>query len=135
MVCEAFGLKQKTVGDRLKVCITIFLLVGALLTFNILDSKGFDVIWRYFGWANQTLSIFTFWTITVFLARKRGGLTFLMTMLPACFMSAVCVSFICTARIGFNLPSAWAPYLGAVTFVLAAALFLLWHRKNKNSTL
>ena len=131
MVCEAFGLRQKTVGDRLKVCIPIFLLVGALLTFNILDSKGFDVIWRYFGWANQTLSIFTFWTITVFLARRRGGLTFLMTMLPACFMSAVCVSFICTARIGFNLPSAWAPYIGAVTFVLAAALFLLWLKRQR----
>ena len=132
MVCEAFGLKQESIADRLKVCTPIFILVAALLVFNIMDSKGFDVIWRYFGWANQTLSIFTFWTITVFLVRNRRSPAWLITLIPACFMTAVCVSFICTAKIGFNLPGTFAPYIGAGTFALAACLFFLWYSRRRS---
>ena len=37
----------------------------ALLWFNIANEDGFNVIWSYFGWANQTLAVFTLWALTV----------------------------------------------------------------------
>ena len=53
------------------------------------------MIWRYFAWANQTLSVFTLWAITVYLARARKW--YGLTLVPALFMTAVCSTYICIA--------------------------------------
>ncbi len=121
IVADSLHLDQGPVGKRLAISIPIFVVTAALLWYNIADANGFDKIWRYFGWANQTLSIFTLWTITVFLMRYRKDLSYLVAMLPACFMTAVCTTFICTAKIGFNLPQAANPWIGLGVFVLALA--------------
>ncbi len=129
IVAEAFKADQSTRLSRLTVSVPIFVVTGALLWFSIADANGFDVIWRYFGWANQTLSVFTFWAITVYLARRRRGVYYLMTLLPACFMTSVCSTFILTAKIGFNVPVAAIPYLGFVFFLVPMAIFFVWlHR-------
>ncbi len=103
--------------------IPIFVVTGLLLWYNIADENGFNVIWRYFGWANQTLAVFVLWTVTAFLSRHRKGLSYMMTLWPAAFMTSVTVTFILTAKIGFNLPTDWTAAIGVTTFVLALALF------------
>ena len=123
IVADALHLDQKSIGKRLAVSLPIFAVTGLLLCFNILNAQGFGIIWRYFGWANQTLSVFTFWALTVFLAKHRKGLYYLITLIPGCFMTAVCVTFICTAKIGLNLPEASIPWLAAVVTALCLALF------------
>lgn len=130
MVADALHLNQKPIRNRLGVSLCLFVLTGGLLVYNIMDAQGFNVLWGYFGWANQTLSIFTFWTLTVFLVQHRkGSLYYLVTLLPACFMTAVCTTFILTAKIGFRIPQDYAPVIGAVTFVLSACVFFWMKRK------
>ncbi len=131
MVADALHLNQRPIKNRLAVSMCLFIVTGALLVYNIADAQGFNKLWGYFGWANQTLSIFTFWTITVFLVEHRKGTCYyLVTMLPACFMTAVCVTFILTAKIGFRIPQDYAPVIGAVTFALSACIFFwLKHKK------
>ena len=111
-------------GNRLAVAIPLFAISCLFLWFNIADENGFNTIWRYFGWGNQTLSVFMFWTATAFLAR-RGGISYLITLIPAIFMTAVCVTFILVDKTGFGLNTALAPWIGCGTAVLSLVVFFL----------
>jgi len=103
-LAEALRLDQKPLGNRLKICIPLFAVVCLLIWYNIADENGFNTIWRYFGWANQTLSIFTLWAITVYLAKNKGKLWYMIAEIPAIFMTVVCLTYIFTQKIGFGLP-------------------------------
>ena len=129
IVADAFKVDQKGIGGRLAICLPIFLLTGLLLWFNIADENGFNTIWRYFGWANQTLSVFTLWAITVFLTLYRKGVSFLISLVPACFMTATCLTYICIDKIGFHLPVSTIPYLAVGTVLVCLVLFFLWRRR------
>lgn len=133
IIADALKLNQHSWKNRLIVTIPLIIVSGLLTWFNISDSDGFNTVWKYFGWANQTLSIFTLWAITVWMAEKRKGLYYLITLIPSCFMTAVCFSYICTATIGFNLPDEWALNIAIVTFAIAAALFYIWKAKSDKS--
>ena len=103
-LADALHLEQRSVANRLKICIPLFIVVCLLIWFNIADENGFNTIWRYFGWANQTLSIFTLWAITVYLARNKKGFRYLIAEIPALFMTIVCLTYIFTQKIGLGLP-------------------------------
>ena len=133
IVADAFKVDQKGVGGRLAICLPIFAVTGLLLWFNIADENGFNTIWRYFGWANQTLSVFTLWAVTVFLTRYRKGAAFLISLIPACFMTATCLTYICIDKIGFHMPVSTIPYLGVGTFLVSLTLFFLWRRRVSRS--
>ena len=131
IVADALNLDQKPIRNRLMVCIPVFIATAALLWFSIADSDGFNIIWRYFGWANQSLSIFTLWALTVFLVgHRRSKPYYVITMLPAAFMTSVCFTFILTAKIGFNLPTAWTPYLGTGIFIASLMVFYWWYLRR-----
>ena len=126
IIADFLKLEQKSLAKRLYIAIPLFLVSALLLWFNIADANGFNTIWRYFGWSNQTLAVFTLWTLTVYLARKKEGLWYFVTLFPALFMTSVCTTFILVDKVGLGLPAATAPWIGLGTFVLAAALFCLW---------
>ena len=126
IIADFLKFDQKPAGKRLAISIPLFVVVALMLWFNIANEDGFNVIWRYFGWANQTLAVFTLWALTVFLARERKGAYYLMTLLPACLMTAVSITYICIAQIGLNLPMGWNRWIGAAVIVLGATLFFCW---------
>ena len=132
ILADFLHLEQKTIRRRLLLAIPLFVGSAFLLWFNMADEGGFNVIWRYFGWANQTLSVFTLWTLTVYLVRAKGGMWYLVTLLPALFMTAVCTTFILVDKTGFGIRMAAAPGIGLGTFAIATILFYLWKfRKQK----
>ena len=133
IVADFLHLPQKPIRNRLIISIPRFILASFLLWCNIADEDGFNVIWRYFGWANQTLAVFMLWTATAYLVKYRGGMSFMLTLLPAAFMTAVCVTYLCVAKIGLNLPVTWNWYIGISTFVLSLAVFsILYMRRKQN---
>lgn len=133
IVADFLRLPQKPIRNRLIISIPLFILAGFLLWYNIADEDGFNVIWRYFGWANQTLAVFMLWTATAYLVKYRDGMSFMLTLLPAAFMTAVCVTYLCVAKIGLNLPVTWNWYIGISTFVLSLAVFsILYTRRKQN---
>ena len=129
IIADFVKVDQKPVRNRLLIGIPIFVAASALLWFNVANTDGFNIIWRYFGWANQTLATFALWTATVYLVRNKKGAWYLLTLLPAAFMSAVCLTFICIDKTGFHLPASINLWLGLGTFLTALALFFLWHGK------
>jgi len=125
IIAEYLKLDQKKHGNRLVIAIPIFAVGALLLWYNIADANGFNTIWRYFGWANQTLACFTLWCATVWLTvnKPKSSFYYLMTLLPACFMTAVTTTYLCVDKIGFHMPQAWIPYIGVGMFVLSFALY------------
>ena len=126
IIADFLHLEQRVIGKRLAVAIPLFAGSALLLWYNIADANGFNTIWRYFGWSNQTLAAFMLWTATVYLCRRRSSAHYLMTLLPALLMTSVCVTFILIDKTGFRLPQTWAPWIGLATFAVALALFVLW---------
>ena len=131
IIADAVKLNQKKMGNRLIICLPVFAVTAALLWFNIADENGFNTIWRYFGWANQSLAAFTLWAVTVFLARERKGWSYLISLIPACFMTATCVTYIGIDKIGFNLPHSLILSLALITNVICVVLFYLWYYRKK----
>ena len=128
IIADFLKLEQKSIRKRLYIAIPLFAASALLLWYNIADANGFNTIWRYFGWSNQTLSVFMLWAITVFLRKERKGLSYLITLLPALFMTAVCTSFILVDKSGLGLPAAYTPWIASAAVVVAVLLFALWCR-------
>lgn len=128
IIAEFLHLEQRTIRKRIYICVPVFAVTLALLWYNIADEDGFNIIWGYFGWANQTLAVFTLWTLTVYLTLKKKP--FVITLVPAMFMTAVCTSFLLVSGNAFGL-SATVGYIVAVAvFVLSGLLFALWYMKQ-----
>ncbi|HAT62103.1 MAG TPA: carbon starvation protein A [Prevotella sp.] len=128
IIADFLHLEQHTVRRRFYICIPMFASLIALLVWNLKNPDGFNIIWQYFGWANQTLSIFTLWTITVYLVEKKK--LFFITLIPAFFMTAVCSTFLFVSpqALGLNLTIGYG--LGGVVLIIALVWFFVWYRKS-----
>ncbi len=118
LLADALHMKQDRPGKRLILTVPLF---AAGIALTLVD---FDVIWRYFGWANQSMACVTLWAVSVYLARE-GRLHWIAT-LPALFMTAVCVTYLCNASIGLGLALPLASAMGIVTSLLGLVAFLRW---------
>ena len=116
---------------RLYICVPLFALVFALLMWEMGDAAGFEKLWSWFGWSNQTLSVFTLWAATVYLAREKK--LFWITLVPALFMTWVCTTFFFYSpnSLGLDLYVSYA--IGFAAVIIAAIWFSVWHRKLSNS--
>ncbi len=142
IIAEFVHLAQRTIKSRLLICIPLFTATMALLWYNITDADGFNIIWGYFGWANQTLAIFTLWTLTVYFVCN--GKPFILVLLPALFMTAVCPAFLAWKIVhidvvksalgdgSFFLSDGFGYMVGLLSVIIALACFLLWYR-NRSS--
>ena len=129
IIADFLKYDQRPMKNRLAIAVPLFVIAAGLLWFNVANEDGFNIVWRYFGWANQTLSVFTLWAITAYLAGARKGAWYLITLLPACFMTSVCTTYICIAKIGFNLPPSWNFWIGGSVFLLSLVLFFILKRR------
>lgn len=127
IVADFLGLEQRSMRRRLYICVPMFLASIALLLYSLRDKDGFDIIWRYFAWANQTLAVFTLWAITVFLTREHK--LYIVSLIPALFMTAVCSTYLCIAPEGLGLSQQWAYITGGICSVIGLIWFILWKRK------
>ncbi|MBQ0006863.1 MAG: carbon starvation protein A [Alistipes sp.] len=123
IVADFLNLEQKKISRRLIIAIPLFITASLLLWYNIADENGFNVIWRYFGLANQALAAMMLWTATAYFSKSGKGFRFLFTLIPAAFMTAVCITFLCVDQIGFRLPTAIIPWTGIGTFVISILIF------------
>ena len=135
IIADFLRFDQKPMRNRLLISVPLFAVAGLLLWYNIADANGFNKIWGYFGWANQTLAVFALWTITVFLtvSKPRGSWYFLMGLVPAVFMTTVCATYIAIAKIGFNLPADWHYAIGIGVAAVSLGLFVWWYRSRKEA--
>lgn len=128
---DFMGVKQKKIAKRVAVSLPIF---GICFLIMLMP---YDVLWRYFAWCNQVLSVFTLWTITVWLARNHKA--YVVTLIPALFMTMVTVTYIFFAPEGFGaitdslfgLRIGYEVSVGAGAAVCAIFLYLFSRLLNK----
>ena len=128
IVAEWLKMNQRPIARRLLICVPLFAVSIAMLIWQVRNPDGFNTIWQYFGWSNQTLSVFTLWTLTVWLARENKP--YWITLIPAIFMTVVCSSFLVVSKNAFGFDITVGYTVGAISFVVACVWFTLWYRKE-----
>ena len=118
ILAETFRLDQKPIRNRLLITVPLLAVGGLLTWFAVTNSNGFQIVWRYFSWSNQTLAMISLWVATAYLVKEGKTYGSLITALPAAFMSAVSLTYILMAGEGFGLPAAVA-YPAGIVFALA----------------
>ena len=131
IIAEFIHLEQRTIMKRIWICIPLFGATLLLLFYNISNPDGFNVIWSYFGWANQTIAVFTLRAITVYLLRERKA--FWITMIPAVFMTVVCSSFLMISKNAFGFDMMVGYGVGGAALIISLAWFFGWYKKEMNN--
>jgi len=112
ILAEYFGMEQKTMRNRLMMALPLFVL-GAILT-----QVDFGIIWRYFGFANQTTAVMMLWTASAYLLRHNKF--HWITTVPAMFMTTVCITFILnSSQLGFGLSMDVSTVVGILGTLMA----------------
>jgi len=137
IVADFTKVDQKPIKNRLLIAIPMFAVTALILVYSIADAKGFQLIWRYFAWANQVLATVTLWAISVYLAKNKDKLWYLITLIPALFMTMVTGCFLFVAKaadggLGSVLPRPVGYGIGAAITLIGLALFWVWNKKQKN---
>lgn len=119
IVADMLNFDQRPIWKRLAVSLPLFA-VGVGIAF-----VDFDIIWRYFAWSNQALSVLTLWMITAWLMRRRSRASWL-ALIPAMIMTYICSSFVFVSDqfIGMGACDLAYIYGGAVTAIVSGLLML-----------
>ncbi|WKE67027.1 carbon starvation protein A [Gallaecimonas kandeliae] len=124
ILAEFFNFDQKPIVKRLAIALPMFA-IGFLIS-----KTDFNVLWRYFGWANQMTAVMMLWAAAAWL--KRHGKFHWVCTIPATFMTGVVNAYLLSAEIGFNLPLAIAGPIGIASSLVVLAWLLLRGRNDKD---
>ena len=106
---------------------TAFRSARLIVIWQIENPDGFNTIWQYFGWSNQALSVFTLWTVTVYLVRNNK--CYWVTLIPALFMTTVCSTYAFVSKQMFGLGDT-GYYIGLACLAVAVIWFALWYKNE-----
>ncbi|MBM6613784.1 carbon starvation protein A [Desemzia sp. RIT804] len=126
ILADYLNIKQDTMKKILMVTIPLYLISFAL------TNVDFNILWRYFNWANQVTAVIALLVSTRYLYLK--GKNYLVTLLPGAFMLYAVVVYILSEPIGFRMG------LTAVTFIIAIVisvgiLVLFWISGKKQKAI
>src|SRR5690625_6592100 len=79
IIADYLKIDQKKLKKRLMIAIPLFA-ASALLT-----QIDFNLLWRYFSWANQATAAIALWIATMYLFIK--GKNYVVSLIPALFMT------------------------------------------------
>ena len=117
ILAEAFHIPQQSLRSRLLLSIPVFAAGIALLAWQIGNPSGFGTVWQYVAWGTQVMAAVTLWITTVYLQRQHKA--YIITLLPAIFMTVIVTHFLLVSPTTFNLP--YTPSLIAAIALAAAA--------------
>lgn len=115
-IADAFNLQQAKLSRRVLTSLPLFA-IGILLT-----TINFGIIWRYFGWANQTLATIMLWTAVMYMYKQKRNYWFIL--IPALFMTMVVSSYLFIAPEGFHLNAPLSYSIGVFCTLLCLFLFM-----------
>ena len=126
IIADMLKYDQKPIFNRFAVSLPLFA-IGIFIAFI-----DFDVIWRYFAWSNQALSVITLWMITAWLMR-RGSKASILALVPAIIMTYICSSFIFVSNqfVGLGATTLAYVYGAGLTAVISGLLMLKIYKDVK----
>ncbi len=130
IIADYLHFEQTNIKRRLVISVPMFVIAMAVLIYSLTMKDSFNMFWRYTVWTNQVLSSFTLWALTIYLYQQRKA--YIMTLIPALFMTMVCATYIFVAPEGL----AWSNYelslaIATVFTILVFVAFIAKVRKFK----
>ncbi|MBZ5201911.1 carbon starvation protein A [Planomicrobium chinense] len=123
IIADYIKLDQQKVMKRLMIAVPLFA-ISVLLT-----QIDFNLLWRYFSWANQATAAIALWIGTMYLYIQ--GKNYLVSMAPAIFITYMVFVYILNQKIGFNLDLNISFIIGFVLTIIIVAMFYAKARKNR----
>ncbi|AMB98710.1 carbon starvation protein CstA [Aerococcus urinaehominis] len=125
IVADYLHIKQDNLRKILMVTIPLFIIS------YILTQVNFDILWRYFNWANQVTAVISLMVSTRYLYLK--GRNYLVTLIPGSFMLYAVMVYILSEPIGFRMGLTTITYiLGAVLSAIVLAVFLYTGKQQRD---
>lgn len=121
IIADFMKISQKPLKNRIIISLPIF------LAGFIISQSSFGIIWRYMAWSNQTLAMIVLWTISVYLLKEKKQ--FIIALIPAVFMTMVCITYILMAPEGFRMSGYLPPVIAGFVCIIFIFYFFLYHRK------
>ena len=91
-LAEIVGVDQKSIRNRIMLCLPLIAIVSGLLWWSNQSAKTFNQLWNYFAWGNQVLASCTLTAVTVWLvSRRKPGW---VTAVPGAFMTFIVATYI-----------------------------------------
>ena len=131
-IADSFKIKQDSSAKRLALSGILFALVAVILVFAKFNTEGFNILWRYFAWANQTLALFAFLAIAVWLFENGKGKYAWVPLIPGGFYAFITITYIANAQIGFHLPWCTSYAIGGISAVVYVAVIVWYGRRRAN---
>lgn len=116
MIADRLDYDQEPAKNRMILAACIFIPVAALLIFAKMSPSGFNILWRYFAWANQTVAVFAFAMASSYLYEHSKP--YLMTLIPGSLYMFFITAFIVSAPIGFRQSATVGYIVGAIGTIL-----------------
>ncbi|MDC8442287.1 carbon starvation protein A [Halomonas aquamarina] len=126
IIADYLKVEQKPIVKRILIALPLFVASYAL------THMDFTLLWRYFSWANQTTAVIALWTGTMYLVLSRKP--YLVTSIPAVFMTMATFTYLAYAPIGFNLPLQTSYIVAALGTLVCIALFMKRVRRLSRAT-
>ncbi|GGA33691.1 carbon starvation CstA family protein [Psychrobacillus lasiicapitis] len=123
IIADYLKIDQKKVAKRLMIAVPLFA-VSAMLT-----QIDFNILWRYFSWANQATAAIALWIATMYLFIK--GKNYFVSLVPALFITYMVFVYILNAKIGFSLDLELSFYVGIVLTVVLTIMFFIKAKNNR----
>jgi carbon starvation protein CstA len=128
IVSDAFHIDNTKKRNKLITAIVIFSAAAAILIYAKADKSGFNILWRYFSWANESTAVFAFSMICVYMIRNK--MPYIMALIPGMFYMFIVCSYILNAHIGFGL--SWSiSYVSAGILTLAYGCILVFYGQKQ----
>ncbi|WP_338471165.1 carbon starvation CstA family protein [Niallia sp. XMNu-256] len=113
IIAEYLNIAQRKFSNRLWIAVPLFA-ISVVLT-----QIDFNLLWRYFNWANQSTAVIALFvgSMYLYIARKN----YWISLIPGTFMLIMVITYILNAPIGFRLPMnvSWiGGFVGAALIVL-----------------
>ncbi|MGG4166524.1 carbon starvation CstA family protein [Rossellomorea vietnamensis] len=124
IIADYIKVGQVKISSRLWIAVPLFV-ISVVLT-----RMDFNLLWRYFSWANQSTAMIALWVGAMYLALQKKP--HWVATIPAIFMTMVTFTYILNAPIGFGLSMGTA-YMGATVITIVSILaFIYTLRKRLN---
>ncbi|MBM9832271.1 carbon starvation protein A, partial [Enterococcus faecalis] len=122
IVADYLHIKQDTLSKIFAVTIPLYVISFVLTTVD------FNLLWRYFNWANQVTAVIGLLVATRYLVLKKRN--YWVSLIPAIFMLYAVVMYILSEPLGLGLGLTPISY-GLGTLLTASLIWLFWQSGQK----
>ncbi len=133
-LADSLHIHQENNKQRIALAAPVFALVFVILVWAKFNANGFNILWRYFAWANQMISLFALACIAAWMFEQKKAKFSWMPLIPAAFYAFATCSFLVhnPAQTAGSSAMSWnaAYIIGAVFTVCYIALCLVNGQKK-----